>query len=185
MSRNVRKRTFLHVRPTKTNQPAHARSLLRDVVVRMKKLCIFDYPKCVQWRFWSDCANDEADLNIRWAHMSENQYVFSRCGPCVFWLSFDCKGSQMFALSSDPLMGPSSFPFRKHAYSNILKILQPKKENFQIKKIWYFSYFCSKHRLWVLVRTASLRPLTSTHNVCFWAEIRKIMHIPVNPRFTI
>ena len=34
---------------------------------------------------------------------------------------------------------------RKHAYSNILKIAQPKKENFQIKKIGYFSYFCSKH----------------------------------------
>ena len=34
-----------------------------------------------------------------------------------------------------------------------LKMLQPKKENFQIK-IWYFSNFCSKHRLWVLVRTA-------------------------------
>ena len=30
-------------------------------------------------------------------------------------------------------------------------------ENFQIKKFWYFSYFCSKHRLWVLVRTASMR----------------------------
>ena len=28
-------------------------------------------------------------------------------------------------------------------------MLQPKQENFQIKKIWYFSYFCSKHRLWV------------------------------------
>ena len=27
-----------------------------------------------------------------------------------------------------------SFSLRKHAYSNILKILQPKKENFQIKK---------------------------------------------------
>ena len=26
-------------------------------------------------------------------------------------------------------------PLRKHAYSNILKILQPKKETFQIKKI--------------------------------------------------
>ena len=25
------------------------------------------------------------------------------------------------------------------------------------KKLWYFSYFCSKHRLWVLVRTASPR----------------------------
>ena len=27
-----------------------------------------------------------------------------------------------------------SLPLRKHAYSNILKILRPKKENFQIKK---------------------------------------------------
>ena len=35
-----------------------------------------------------------------------------------------------------------------------------------------FSYFCSKHRLWVLVRTASL---------CFWAEMRKIMYFPANP----
>ena len=46
---------------------------------------------------------------------------------------------------------------RKHAYSNILRILPPKNENFQIKKIWYFSNFCSKHRFWVLVRTASTR----------------------------
>ena len=29
--------------------------------------------------------------------------------------------------------GRLSVPLRKHAYSNILKILQPKKENFQIK----------------------------------------------------
>ena len=27
--------------------------------------------------------------------------------------------------------------------------------------------------------------LTSTHNLCFSAEIRKIMYIPVNPSFTI
>ena len=46
---------------------------------------------------------------------------------------------------------------RKHAYSNVLKILQPKKEIFQIKKFWYFSNFCSKHKLCVLVRTASTR----------------------------
>ena len=32
-----------------------------------------------------------------------------------------------------------------------------KNENFQIKKTDIFSYFCSKHRLWVLVRTASAR----------------------------
>ena len=34
---------------------------------------------------------------------------------------------------------------RKHAYSNILKILQPRKENFQIKNSDKFSYFCSKY----------------------------------------
>ena len=33
---------------------------------------------------------------------------------------------------------------RKHAYSNILKILPPKKEKFQIKKLWYVSYFAIK-----------------------------------------
>ena len=32
-----------------------------------------------------------------------------------------------------------------------------KKWNFSDKKFWYFSYFCSKHKLWVLNRTASMR----------------------------
>ena len=45
----------------------------------------------------------------------------------------------------------------KHAYSNTLKILSPKNGNFSDKKFWYFSYLCSKHRLWVLIRTASLK----------------------------
>ena len=34
-----------------------------------------------------------------------------------------------------------SFALRKHAYSNILKILQLKKENFHIKNSDIFSYF--------------------------------------------
>ena len=37
------------------------------------------------------------------------------------------------------------------------KFLFQKTENFQIKKLSYFLYFRSKHRLWVLVRTASAR----------------------------
>ena len=49
----------------------------------------------------------------------------------------------------------SSVTLRKHACSNILKILPPRNEKKSDKKFWYFSYFCSKHRLWVLVRTAS------------------------------
>ena len=45
----------------------------------------------------------------------------------------------------------------KHAYSNILKISPPKTDNFQIKTLIFLSYFCSKHRLWVLIRTALMR----------------------------
>ena len=45
---------------------------------------------------------------------------------------------------------------RKHVYLNILKISPPKTENFQIKILFlFFSYFYSKYRLCVLVRTAS------------------------------
>ena len=53
-----------------SNHPAHARNRIRAFIVRMKKLCILGYPKCAQWRFWSACANAQADLNLRWAHMS-------------------------------------------------------------------------------------------------------------------
>ena len=38
-----------------------------------------------------------------------------------------------------------------------IEILLPKTESFQIKILIFFSFFCSKHRLWVLVRTASPR----------------------------
>ena len=93
---------------------------------------------------------------------------------------------------------------RKHAYSNILKSLPPKNENFQIKNLDIFHtsaqnidcgyslephrrggsneyqqsmFCCSKHRLWVLVRTASSRRdeavLTSTHNLCFEQKLEK------------
>ena len=34
-------------------------------------LCIPGNPKCAQWRFWSDCANAQADLNLHLACMSE------------------------------------------------------------------------------------------------------------------
>ena len=63
------------------------------------------------------------------------------------------------------------YALRKHVYSNIRNILTTENEKIQIK-FGCFSYFWSKHRL-------------STHNLCFWTEIRKIMYTPVNPSFTI
>ena len=71
---NVTKRTFWRAPNEDSDQPARPRSLIRVFVGRMKKLCTLGYPKCAQRRFWSDCANAQADLNLRWAHMSDGTF---------------------------------------------------------------------------------------------------------------
>ena len=52
-----------------SDQPAHPRSLIRVFVVRMMKRCIIGYPKCAQWRFWS-----ESSLGSH-----TRRFVFCRC----------------------------------------------------------------------------------------------------------
>ena len=69
---------------------------------------------------------------------------------------------------------------RKHAYSNIKKISLQKTENFQIM---FFSYFCSKHRLWVLVRTASARRLYWVPQSMFLSRNKKNNVYPCKPQF--
>ena len=48
------------------------------------------------------------------------------------------------------------------------------------KKILYFSYFCSKHKLWIR-RGGS----NEYYKLTLWEEIRKLMYTPVNPSFTV
>ena len=82
---------------------------------------------CGQWRLRS------ADLIFVLAHISE-------CTFSDFTAHF---------------ISRSHHTLRWQAYSIILKISPPKTESFQIKKNSdILSYFCSKHRLWVFVRTA-------------------------------
>ena len=58
-----------------------------------------------------------------------------------------------------------------------------KKWKFSDKKFRYFSYFCSKHRLWVPVRTASKEAVpTSTHNLCL-SRNKKNNVYPCKPQF--
>ena len=52
---------------------------------------------------------------------------------------------------------------RKHAYSNILKILTPKTENFQIKIDIFHTSEQNIDYGYLLVEVV----LTSTHNLCF------------------
>ena len=46
------------------------------------------------------------------------------------------------------------------------------------KNLWYFSYFCSKHRLWIIVRTASVSPQS-----VFSSKNKKNNVYPCKPQF--
>ena len=75
------------------------------------------------------------------------------------------------------LYAENDTPLRKHAYSNILKILQPKRGIFQIKHSDIFHIFAQN----IDRRGGSNKYPQSM----FLSKIRKIMYTPVNPNFTV
>ena len=59
-------------------QPGHPSSLIRVFAVRMKKYWVLSYPLSAQRRLWSDWADAQADLSLRWAHTHFVGFVMSR-----------------------------------------------------------------------------------------------------------
>ena len=53
-----------------SDQPGHWPRLIRIFAVRMKKHWALNYLLRAQWILWSDWADAQADLSLRWAHMS-------------------------------------------------------------------------------------------------------------------
>ena len=51
-----------------SDQPGHPLSLIRVFAMRMKKAWVLSYPLSAQRRLWSDWADAQADLSLRWAH---------------------------------------------------------------------------------------------------------------------
>ena len=51
-----------------SDQPGHPPSLIRIFAVRMKKAWVISYPLSAQQSLWSDWADAQADLSLRWAH---------------------------------------------------------------------------------------------------------------------
>ena len=69
-----------------SDQPGHPPSLIRVFAVRMKKAWVLSYPLSAQPRFWSDWADAQVDLSLRWAHshfvgfvMSQLKFFMSLC----------------------------------------------------------------------------------------------------------
>ena len=52
-----------------SDQPGHPPSLIRVFAVRMKKAWVLSYPLSVKRRLWSDWADAQPNLSLRWAHM--------------------------------------------------------------------------------------------------------------------
>ena len=102
-------------------------------------------------------------------------YLAVPCAPCgvsatpLKCFQKNCCASEVFDETRQQTkftITPSSIdPLRKHVYAIYFNSNCSTNDNFQMKKKRYLSYFCSKRRLWVHVRTA--------HNLCFRAKIRK------------
>ena len=64
-----------------SDQPGHPPSLIRVFAVHMKKAWVLSYPLSAQRRLWSDWAEAQADLSLRWAHSHFVGFVMS-------WLNY-------------------------------------------------------------------------------------------------
>ena len=61
-----------------SDQSGHLPSLIRVLAVRMKKAWVLSYPLSAQRRLWSDWADAQADLSLRWAHTHFVGFVMSQ-----------------------------------------------------------------------------------------------------------
>ena len=61
----------------KTNKMTHPPSLIRVFAVRKKKAWVLSYPLSAQRKLWSDWADAQADLSLRWAHTHFIGFVIS------------------------------------------------------------------------------------------------------------
>ena len=75
------------------------------------------------------------------------------------------------------------FPLWKRAYSNTLKCYHQKNWKFSDNFFLSFSYFCSKHRLWVLIRTASPRRFKRVPTIYVLSRNKKNNVYPCKPQF--
>ena len=79
----------------KTDQPGHPPSLIRVFTVRMKKAWVLSYPLSTQQRLWSDWADAQADLSLRWAHSHFVGFVMRRLKIFYLPAMFNCHSQAM------------------------------------------------------------------------------------------
>ena len=68
----------ISIRSSSIDIVKHGVSLIRVFAVRRKKAWVLNYPLSAQRRLWSDWADAQADLSLRWAHTHFVSFVVLR-----------------------------------------------------------------------------------------------------------
>ena len=82
MSHDITKPTKWVCHQRRLRSPGHPPSLIRVFTVRMKKAWVLRYPLSTQRRLWSDWADAQADLSLRWEHTHFVGFVMLRL---IYW----------------------------------------------------------------------------------------------------
>ena len=82
LSRDTACFTRLHVCPAKTHISLRTCAVWPVFTVRLYTLCILGYSQSALWRLWSDCADAQADLRLRRAHMQSCRKSWSLAHIC-------------------------------------------------------------------------------------------------------
>ena len=136
-----------------------------------------------------------------WQLITSHPSVFDALWACSKFEKpiIRCYGAPIHVLGENIRSGVSQYYIKCQACRSLqtLKIITKtrlfkyienftsKNWKFSDKKNWYFSYFCSKHICGYSLEPPRRGGSNVYHNLCFWAEIRKIMYTPVNPSFTL
>ena len=117
--------------------------------------------------FWKYLMIFEKDQEVRiFCYRPSYYYLAQAMQKSIFRTYADSKGSGLLTESLDTTECISTI--RKHTYSNILKILQPKKENFQIKNSDIFHIPAPNIDCSTCSNRLCEGVLKSTHNLFFF-----------------
>ena len=79
-----------------SDQSGPSPSLISVFAARMKKAWVLSYPLSAQRRLWSDWADAQADLSLRWAHTHSVGFVMRRLIYLVLFCSLLSLCSSLF-----------------------------------------------------------------------------------------
>ena len=111
----------------------------------MKKRCILGRPKCAQERFWSDCANAQANLSLRWVLMSDGTFsdVSTQWYECYYYSRTSIARTPMARL---PWLIRTRFESLRNCSASSRKQKKKGKVPFFIMKLYVECSLESPHR---------------------------------------